>query len=179
MACFGMAMMCCVSLTACSSDDDDDENTETTAGGGSSGTGAGEAGSVALAEQQIVGTWVYAAEYSQWNYWMNLGNTERASQVCQDGFLLSSGNTGAWISTRLNNNFKSWKYRTEFTWKLLNWTWKEKPNSGSGKILITINGIGSIYEIYYAATNNIGTSQLYMIDGNGNLVNDDPYTRVK
>lgn len=188
MACFGVALACCASLAACGDDDDDgggqNNGTETTDGSGSSsGGGSDESAELTFAGHQFTGTWVDASEYNQWNRYMEWNDITNASKLFQKGLILSSDNTGAWTSGRKNNSFTSWQYRTEFTWQLLSWTWNERPNSGNGKILMTIerNGIGNgtIYDIFYMEETSIGTSQLYITDNEGYVLNNIFYTRME
>lgn len=165
-------MMCCTLFIACSSDDDDDNDNYTENNEGSSGSDNSTV-SLAKAEQTIIGIWVDAAEYSQWQVYMKQGNESHASTLMNYGLKLSSGGNGAYLSSRLDNSFTSWKkIRYEFTWKLLSWNWSD-DNSGSGKVILD----GTIYNIYFSFTTNSGT-QLMVVDDNGYLLGDVIYTRI-
>lgn len=155
MYCILIGMLCCMPLTSCGSDDDDDGDSTQTENDGSNGAGTGTDGTVSFAqiEKRILGTWVNGPEYSQWIIYMKQGNTEASTKLMDNGIIFNSDHTGAWLYTRLNNSFSSWRYKDGFTWKILRW--EEKGTYGEGSILITTDGKSSIHIFHYGYNSGI------------------------
>lgn len=115
-----IAMIFSACLFAACGGDDDDDTSDAKQENNNTGSSSNEVASIAQFEKMIAGTWVNAAEYSEWEVYMMQYDKEHASKMADGGLRLNTNHTGAYLyGGRLNNSFTSWKYSDALTWRII------------------------------------------------------------